>query len=51
MTKEQFEQLRRILLIAREEAANDETLGDWLINLGGSLISMGVDLTSQEDDE
>jgi hypothetical protein len=51
MTTEQFEQLRTIFTVARDEASNDEGLADWLINLGGSLIAMGVSLQIDDDDE
>jgi hypothetical protein len=51
MTTEQFKKLRTIFLVARDEVTNNEQLGDWLINLGGSLIAMGVELANDDDDE
>lgn len=48
MTKEQFEQLRNIFTVAREEATNDDQLSDWLINMGGSLIAIAVSLMNDE---
>jgi hypothetical protein len=51
MTTDQFNQLRRVFDAARDEASNDEGLSDWLINLGGSLIALGVNLQLEDDDE
>jgi hypothetical protein len=51
MSTQQFEALRTIFAVARNEASNDENLGDWLINLGGSLIAMAVNLSSEEDED
>jgi hypothetical protein len=51
MTADQFNQLRRIFDTARDEAINDDGLADWLINLGGSLIALGVNLQTENEDE
>ena len=51
MTTEQFDQLQIIFDRAKAEAPNDETLGDWLINLGGVLIALGVELTNDESED
>lgn len=49
MTTEQFEMLRNIFSVARNEAKNDEKLGDWLLDVAGTLIAMGVELMNRED--
>jgi hypothetical protein len=39
--------LRAIFMTCVNEVANDESLADWLINLGGSLVALGVNLTKK----
>jgi hypothetical protein len=50
MTATEFTQLKRIFMECVNEVRNDQELGDWLINLGGSLVAIGVNLASEEED-
>lgn len=51
MNIDQFDQLKNIFLVAAKEVKNDEGLSNWLLDTGGWLISLGVELTnSQEND-
>jgi hypothetical protein len=50
MNAEQFSQLKAIFMTCVNEVVNDESLADWLINLGGSLVALGVNLTNGEED-
>jgi hypothetical protein len=54
MTIQQVEQLKNVFTAAREEVpsgSDDQTISDWLMNLGGSLIALGVSLAEGEEDE
>jgi hypothetical protein len=48
MTAPEFTQLKHIFMTCVNEVTNDDQLGDWLINLGGSLVALGVAETNQE---
>jgi hypothetical protein len=50
MTATEFSQLKRIFMECVNEVQNDDQLGDWLINLGGSLVAIGVNLASAEEE-
>jgi hypothetical protein len=51
MDAAQFTQLKNIFMACVNEVNNDERLGDWLIDVGGTLISLGVSLENSEEDE
>jgi hypothetical protein len=49
MTKVQFEQLKQIFITGATEVKNDCNLSDWLMNVGGMLISLAVSLETSKD--
>jgi hypothetical protein len=51
MNATEFTQLKHIFMTCVNEVKNDQELGDWLINLGGSLVALGVNLASDEEED
>jgi hypothetical protein len=49
MTEAQFELLKQIFIAGAAEVKNDANLSDWLMNIGGSFISIAVSLETSED--
>lgn len=51
MTPTQFEHLKQIFVTGASEVKNDANLSDWLMNVGGILISLAVDISNLNEDE
>jgi hypothetical protein len=42
MSEEEFETTKAIFDIAKKGLVNDETLGDFLVEIGSNLVALGV---------